>query len=134
MKKIIFTLFFGIFSFAQNSSSECVNLRFEAQDFICTLEAKLSEDSTGALVSQEALKRKILCQESFLKICNNEIANGISDDSCESIKFEGQELICNLEATESAEAAGGTNFKNALKKKVDCQNTFLKTCHRELGH
>jgi len=95
MKKAIFAttamtilLLLSVPAFAQNDSSECVNLRFEAQDFFCTLEAKRSEDAAGTSSAGEALKEKIRCQNSFLKTCNNEIASGISDGICELIKFE----------------------------------------------
>jgi len=106
----------------------CENLRFEAQDFICTLEAKLSGDAAGTPAFNEALKRKIACQNSFLKTCQNEIMSG----TCETMKFEAQDFICTLESKESEDAAGTPSFKKALQKKLDCQSSFLKTCHREL--
>lgn len=139
MKKIILiTTIISIISllsisaFAQDGSDECSNLRFEAQDFICTLEAKLSESAAGTPAFREALKRKIDCQNSFLKTCKNEISN--RNGTCELIKFQAQDLICNLEADESSNAAGTINFQNALHKKLECQKLFLETCYRELNN
>lgn len=119
-------------SFAQDAASECANLRFEAQNFICTLEANESSDAAGASAFKEAIKRKVNCQNSFLKLCQSEIAGGVQNGVCELIKFEAQDLICNLEASASSDAAGTVDFQSALKKKLNCQNAFLKICHSEL--
>jgi NRPS condensation-like uncharacterized protein len=126
---IIFVLLVSSASiFASDNADKCEDLRFEAQDIICNLEAKDSDEAGGETNFKYALKNKIDCHAAFVQICK---AN--ANDSCEAIQLEAQEKICDLEAAVSDRAAGTDEFKNALKRKLNCQKDFLNICRKELN-
>lgn len=110
--------------FSNDFNLSCENIRFEAQDIICNLEAKDSDEAGGETAFQYALKNKMDCIGSFIQTCN-------ASDSCEAIQQAMESKICNLEAAVAERAAGTDEYKNALKRKVRCQETFLNICNRE---
>ena len=61
MKKMITTAFVLTLFTSAFGSEICTDLRFEAQDFLCTLEAKISSESVGTDSYQNALKAKMSC-------------------------------------------------------------------------
>jgi NRPS condensation-like uncharacterized protein len=128
MKKIIiiFLLIISTRIFSSDMTASCENLRFEAQDTICNLEAKDSDEAGGETNFKYALKNKLDCQGAFIQICK-------ANETCEAIQLEAQGKICDLEAAVSDRVAGTDEFKNALKRKLNCQNRFLNICRKELN-
>jgi NRPS condensation-like uncharacterized protein len=128
MKKIIilFLLTISTRIFSSDMTVSCENLRLEAQNLICNLEAKDSDEAGGETNFKYALKNKLDCQGAFIQICK-------TNETCEAIQLEAQGKICDLEATVSDRVAGTDEFKNALKRKLSCQNTFLNICRKELN-
>lgn len=124
MKKLIVLL--CILATSSSYAGEtCTDLRFEAKDFLCTLEAKLSSEAIGTPEFKTALKEKMACLNNFTNSCDVEEN---SADFCDNLRFEALDSLCTLEAFMSSEAIGTPAFKEALKAKIICLDNFSITC------
>lgn len=61
-------------------------------------------------------------------------STAFSGDACFFLRFEAQDLLCNLEAKRSSDAVGTPDFQEALKEKMSCLESFTKTCELEEGN
>lgn len=125
--KITFVGLLISLSMSSFAGETCTYLRFEAQDFLCTLEAKVASDSVGTTAFEYALEKKIKCLESFSHSCEAE--NEESEDFCIDLRFEAQDFLCTLEAKTASDAVGTDAFKDANGARVACLDNFTKSCN-----